>query len=114
LYSPASDALLARPIGTQGPWVSPGTYTVTLEARGATLTQTVEVRGDPLLSVTQVMYEEREAYLLQLLALERRIDEARPNLQWGRNADRDETDEGLCAVRRQARQLMETLWGQEV
>jgi hypothetical protein len=51
---------------SEGPWVSPGTYTVTLEARGATFTQTVEVRGDPLLSVTQAMYEEREAYLLQL------------------------------------------------
>ena len=87
MYLPASDALLARPIGTQGPWVSPGTYTVTLEARGATFTQTVEVRGHPLLSVTQAMYEEREAYLLQLLALERGIDEAKPDLQCGRNAD---------------------------
>jgi len=108
------DSLLARPIGTKGPWVSPGTYTVTLEVRGTTFTQTVEVRGDPLLSVTQAMYEEREAYLLQLLALERRIDEARPDLQCGRNADRDETDEGLCEVRRQAEQLIEALGGQEV
>ncbi len=47
--------------------------TVTLEARGATFTQTVEVRGDPLLSITQAMYEECEVYLLELLALERRI-----------------------------------------
>ena len=108
------DSLLARPIGTKGPWVSPGTYKVTLEVRGTTFTQTVEVRGDPLLSVTQAMYEEREAYLLQLLALERRIDEARPDLQCGRNADRDETDEGLCEVRRQAEQLIEALGGQEV
>jgi hypothetical protein len=101
-------------IGTKGPWVSPGTYRVTLEARGATFTQMVEVRGDPLLSVTQTMHEEREAYLLRLLTLGRRIDETRPNLQCGRNADRDETDEGLCEVRRQAEQLIEALGGQEV
>ena len=108
------DSLLARPIDAKGPWVSPGTYTVTLEARGATFTQTVEVRGDPLLSVTQAMYEERETYLLDLLAVERRIDEARPDLQCGRSEDRDETDEGLCEIRRQARQLAEGLGGQEV
>jgi hypothetical protein len=96
------DSLLARPIGTKGPWVSPGTYTVTLEARGTTFTQTLEVRGDPLLSVTQAMYEAREAYLLRLLSLERQIDEARPDLQCGRNADRNGTDD-------QARQLMEAL-----
>ncbi|MCA9739256.1 MAG: glycosyl hydrolase, partial [Gemmatimonadetes bacterium] len=38
---------LARPITERGPYVSPGRYTVTLEARGATSTQTVEVTGDP-------------------------------------------------------------------
>ena len=108
------DSLLARPIGTKGPWVSPGTYTVALEARGTTFTQTVEVRGDPLLSMTQAMYEEREAYLLELLALERRIDEARPDLRCGRSADRVGTDAGLCRIQRQARRLMEALGGREV
>ena len=108
------DSRLARPIDTKGPWVSPGTYTVTLEARGATFTQTVEVRGDPLLSLTQAMYEEREAYLLELLALERRIDEARPNLRCGRSAVQGGHNAGLCGVQRQARQLMEALGGREV
>ena len=70
------DPQLARPIGTKGPWVSPGTYSVTLEARGSTSTQTVEVRGDPLLSISQAQYEEREVYILELLAVERRIDQA--------------------------------------
>jgi hypothetical protein len=108
------DSRLARPIETKGPWVSLGTYTVTLEARGATFTQTVEVRGDPLLSLTQAMYEEREAYLLELLALERRIDEARPNLRCGRSEGRGGPNAGLCGVQRQARQLMEALGGREV
>ena len=108
------DSLLARPIDTKGPWVSPGTYTVTLEARGTTFTQTVEVRGDPLLSLTQAMYEERETYLLELLALEGRIDEARPDLQCGRNADRDGADADLCDIRNQAGQLVRALGGNEV
>ncbi|MCH8813162.1 MAG: hypothetical protein IID07_15155 [Gemmatimonadetes bacterium] len=108
------DSELARPIGTNGPWVSPGTYSVTLEARGATFTQTVEVRGDPLLSNTQAMYEEREIYLLELLAVQRRIDEARPDLRCGRNTGPSGDDAGLCQVQRQARQLMDALQGQAV
>jgi hypothetical protein len=108
------DSLLARPIDTKGPWVSPGTFTVTLEARGATSTQTVEVRGDPLLSITQDMYEEREAYLLELLALEGRIDEARPDLRCGPNADASGTEADLCRIQRQARVLREALGGREV
>ena len=108
------DSQLARPIGTKGPWISPGTYTVTLEARDATFTQTVEVRGDPLLSVTQAMYEEREAYLLELLTIERRIDEARPDLGCGSSADGPETEAGLCQVQREARRLMEALGGADV
>ena len=108
------DPQLARPIGTKGPWVSPGTYSVTLEARGTTFKQTVEVRGDPLLSITQAMYEEREVYLLELLALERRIDQARPGLRCGRGADRPTDEAGLCQIQRQTRQLMEALGGQAV
>ncbi len=114
VWIPHDDSLLARPIDPRGPWVSPGAYTVTLEARDATFTQTVEVRGDPLLSITQAMYEEREAFLLELLALERRIVQAEPDLRCGRNADRDETDAALCEIQLQARQLTEALGGQEV
>ena len=95
------DSQLARPIGTKGPWISPGAYTVTLEARDATFTQTMEVRGDPLLSVTQAMYEEREAYLLELLTIGRRIDEARPDLGCGQQCGRTpETEADLCQVQR--------------
>ena len=108
------DSELARPIGTNGPWVSPGTYSATLEARGATFTQTVEVRGDPLLSNTQAMYEERELYLLELLAVEGRINEARPDLRCGRNTDLSEDDADLCQIQRQARQLVDALEGQAV
>ena len=108
------DSQLARPIGTNGPWVSPGTYSVTLEARGVTFTQTMEVRGDPLLSITQAMYEEREVYLLELLAVGRRIDEVRPGLRCGRNADGPLAEADLCQIQDQARQLMEALGGENV
>ena len=108
------DSQLARPIGTKGPWISPGRYTVTLEARGAMFTQTVEVRGDPLLSITQAMYEEREIYLLELLTVERRINEARPDLQCGPSADGSGTEAALCQVQREARRLMEALGGADV
>lgn len=114
LWMRHDDSRLARPIDVKGPWVSPGTFTVTLNARGTTFTQTVEVRGGPLLSLTQDMYEERETYLLELLALERRIDEARPDLRCGRSADRSGTEADLCRIQSQSEDLREALGGREV
>jgi len=62
------DALpvLPHPVGPRGPLVSPGTFTVSLEANGRSVLQTVEVRGDPSLPLTQADYEAREAYLVAL------------------------------------------------
>ena len=64
---------LARPIGPRGPFVSPGTYTVTLEAGDARSDQPLVVRGDPLMPVTDAEYREREAFLLAVTELRRRI-----------------------------------------
>ncbi len=61
-----------RPLSPVGPWVSPGTYTVTLEAGGATSTRTVEVRGDPgKPRLTAAQYRDRERFLVELLHLQR-------------------------------------------
>jgi hypothetical protein len=60
------------------------------------------------------MYEERETYLLELLALERRIEEARPDLRCGRSADRSGAEADLCRIQSQARDLREALDGEEV
>jgi photosystem II stability/assembly factor-like uncharacterized protein len=60
---------LARPIGDRGPWVSPGTYTVTVEARGATDATSVEVRGDPEMPISLAMYQGRERFMLDLVTL---------------------------------------------
>lgn len=66
--------VLARPIEDWGPWVSPGTYTVTVEAGGASGSTEVEVHGDPLMPISVAMYEARERFMLDALALMDEID----------------------------------------
>jgi photosystem II stability/assembly factor-like uncharacterized protein len=61
-----------RPTAPQGPFVSPGTYTVTLTAGSANASTTVEVQPDPLMPITLAQYREREAFLVDLLDLQRR------------------------------------------
>src|SRR3990170_1546826 len=71
----ASQALprLAQPVAVRGPFVSPGTYTVTLEADGARSSQPVVVKGDPMMPITEAQYREREAFLVSVLELQRRV-----------------------------------------
>lgn len=69
------DPDVARPLDARGPLVSPGVYTLALEARGTTSRQQVEVRGDPLLpNVTLADYQERERFLLDALEVSRRVN----------------------------------------
>ncbi|MBW3554726.1 MAG: hypothetical protein KY466_14525, partial [Gemmatimonadetes bacterium] len=68
---------LARPVGPRGPFVSPGVYQVTLEARGARSTRDLVVRGDPLLPmVSDADYRAREDFLVEAQDLRRRIMDA--------------------------------------
>jgi photosystem II stability/assembly factor-like uncharacterized protein len=64
------DDRLARSTGGRGAWVSPGTYTVSVEARGASHSQTVEVLADPLSDMTQLDYEMREDFMRQVEELQ--------------------------------------------
>lgn len=73
---PSGLPVLPRPVTAQGPFVSPGTYTVKLEAGGATATQTVDVRGDPQLPLTAAEWREREEFLVAVLEDQRRAAEA--------------------------------------
>jgi len=66
---------LARPIGTRGPWVSPGRYTVVVEAGGESGATEVEVRGDPEMPISQAMYDSRERFMLDALALTGEIED---------------------------------------
>ncbi len=61
-----------RTLAPRGPFVSPGRYTVTLTADGASTTQTVEVSGDPKMPLTLAQYRDREAFLVDLLGVQRR------------------------------------------
>jgi photosystem II stability/assembly factor-like uncharacterized protein len=65
---------LPRPTSNRGPWVSPGRYSATLEARGTTVSQEIEVRADPMVpTLTAADYREREAFMVDLLELRREI-----------------------------------------
>lgn len=65
-----------RNLANRGHFVSPGSYTLTLEARGTTVSTTVEVRGDPEMPLTQAQYEERETFLTDLQALQAEFTQA--------------------------------------
>jgi photosystem II stability/assembly factor-like uncharacterized protein len=69
-----TDLELARPIEYRGPWVSPGWYTVTIHARDTSASTRVEVRGDPEMPITVAMYESRERFMLNTLALTDEIE----------------------------------------
>jgi photosystem II stability/assembly factor-like uncharacterized protein len=75
--------VLPRPTVPEGPWVSPGTYAVTLQAGDAKVTRTVEVSGDPAKpAIMLAQYKEREAFLLDVLDLQRKAYQvaSQPNL----------------------------------
>jgi hypothetical protein len=67
---------LPRPVGPRGPFVSPGTYTVSLIADGKRTSQSVVVRGDPLMSLTDAQYRERETFLMAVQEMQRKVFEA--------------------------------------
>jgi photosystem II stability/assembly factor-like uncharacterized protein len=64
-----------RPIGERGPYVSPGTYTITLEANGVKVSRPVEVQGDPQMRLTLAQHRERETFLLAVLDVQRAVSE---------------------------------------
>ncbi len=77
-FEPA-DPDVERPLEGRAPLVSPGTYTLTLEARGVRSRQQVEVRPDPLLpSLTTEDYQARERFLLDAEALAVRVQALAP------------------------------------
>jgi photosystem II stability/assembly factor-like uncharacterized protein len=55
-----------RGLGARGAFVSPGSYTVTLQAGDAKATETIRVNPDPLLQITAVQHKEREGFQLEV------------------------------------------------
>jgi len=68
-------------IGLRGPYVSPGTYRVTLDVDGDTASRTFEVRGDPGLNVTTAQHKAREAFLVDVQATQVKIEEMAAELR---------------------------------
>jgi photosystem II stability/assembly factor-like uncharacterized protein len=107
--------VLARPIDPWGPWVSPGTYEVSIVSGGSQGSTRVEVRGDPEMPITQEMYEERERFMLDAIALmadiERVMDANGVNGgggRFGRPTGRPTTPE---AKLRTARRMVQGVYG---
>ncbi len=69
-------AEVPRTLERRGPFVSPGLYTVELAAGGETHRRTLLVRGDPDLPLTAPDYRDREAFLLEALALSASLEGA--------------------------------------
>ncbi|MFB6232047.1 MAG: hypothetical protein ABEL04_12925, partial [Salinibacter sp.] len=59
---------LEYPLEPKGPFVQPGTYTVTLHAGDAQVTETVKVQEDPKIDLTAGEWRRRESFLLDVLA----------------------------------------------
>lgn len=61
------------PLDPKGPFVQPGTYTVTLKAGETETTESVEVRGDPDIALTDAEWRARESFLLEVLEAQRAL-----------------------------------------
>ena len=108
IWTSHSDPDLARPIENLGAWVSPAIYRVQLEARGTRVSQSVAVNPDPLMpAITQEMYEQREAFLLDLREMKNQIAREEPSCFDQNN----ETDSELCQILREIVQLEQGLTG---
>ena len=65
-----------RTLANRGPFVSPGVYTAELSVGDAVHARRFQLRGDPDLPLTVDDYQEREAFLLELLDLAAQLDGA--------------------------------------
>lgn len=62
---------LEYPLDPKGPFVRPGTYTVTLQAGDVRAKETIKVHGDPAVDLTTEQWRERETFLLKVLGEQR-------------------------------------------
>ncbi len=65
----------AHDIGLRGPHVAPGTFKVTLEVDGvAAGARPFEVRGDPVSAVTLAQHKAREAFVVEVMDLQAKVE----------------------------------------
>ncbi len=102
-------AELPRTIERRGPFVSSGTYAVTIAAGGEERTRRVRVGLDPAMAdlITLTQQRDREAFLLETLAALQRIEEAQEGAPGEENED-------LAELGQQAQSLYVALNGEAV
>lgn len=66
----------AHNIGPRGFYVSPGTYTVSMEVDGEKSTRTFQVRADPTMMETLADHKAREAFLLEVQEVQAKLTTA--------------------------------------
>ena len=100
---------LPRTIERRGPFVSSGTYAVTIAAGGEERTRQVRVELDPAMAelITLTQQRDRQAFLLGMLAVLQRIEEAQQGAP-------GEENEELAGLRQQAQGLYVALNGEAV
>jgi photosystem II stability/assembly factor-like uncharacterized protein len=74
-------------IALRGPHVAPGTFTVTLDVDGVAVgSRTFEVRPDPASSVTAAQHRAREAFVVEVMALQDKVEQLATDLRTRRTA----------------------------
>ncbi|MGE5731871.1 MAG: WD40/YVTN/BNR-like repeat-containing protein, partial [Gemmatimonas sp.] len=68
-------------IGSRGPYVAPGTYTIALNVDGDTTSRTFEVRADPAGNVTLAQHKARETFLVDVQSLQVQTEERAVDLR---------------------------------
>jgi photosystem II stability/assembly factor-like uncharacterized protein len=74
-------------IGPRGPHIAPGTFKVTLDVDGvATESRTFDVRADPASAVTLAQHKAREAFVVEVMELQQKVDKLTADLRTRRAA----------------------------
>ena len=64
-----------RDISPRGPQVAPGTFTATLDVDGVTAgSRNFEVRSDPASAVTAAQHKARDAFVVEVMALQEKVE----------------------------------------
>ena len=100
--------VLARSTSSRAPEVMPGTYTVTLEARGRTMSKEVVVRADPESGLTMQQFAEREAYIVEAEQLATDLQEIAARLQAAQASASGTRAQELQEMMRRVQQAMRT------
>jgi photosystem II stability/assembly factor-like uncharacterized protein len=87
-------------IGNRGPYVAPGTFKVTLTVDGDTTSRTFEVRGDPQSKATLAEQKAREAFLLDVQAMQEQVEKLAADIRTKRLATTGDEATRLQALER--------------